>query len=200
VNPRLRAVRLLLIPIALLALFSHHIYPEASVWDSLLGLSGLVLLLAAMGGRIWASAYIAGRKNDTLVTGGPYRLVRNPLYLFSLLGFIGAGLAFESLALACLFTVAFLISHMPAIRAEEQTLRSIFGEAYEAYERSVPRIIPSVRSFSRRPAATDRLIVNMPHFNAALRDCLAIPLVFVVADLLELAKLNEMVPIFFLLP
>jgi protein-S-isoprenylcysteine O-methyltransferase Ste14 len=199
-NLRLRAVRLLLIPIAFLAVFSHHVYPEASVWDSLLGLSGLILLLAAMGGRIWASAYIAGRKNQTLVTGGPYAFVRNPLYLFSLLGFIGAGLAFESLALAGLFSLVFLVSHMPAVRAEERRLRSIFGEAYAVYEQSVPRIIPSFRSLFPRASGGDKLVVDMAHFNAALRDCLVIPLVFVVAELLEWAKLNEVVPILILLP
>lgn len=199
-NRRLLLTRALLVPVVMLAVFSHHVYPEDSVWDRLLAASGLTLLLMAMGGRIWASAYIAGRKNLTLVTEGPYRLVRNPLYLFSLVGFMGAGLAFESLALAGLFSLVFLLSHLPAIRSEEQKLRELFGEDYEEYARSVPPILPAVRAFRERVRSTDELIVDVPRFGAALRDCLAIPMVFVIADLLEWAKISEVLPVVVFLP
>jgi protein-S-isoprenylcysteine O-methyltransferase Ste14 len=199
-NQRLLLTRALLIPVVMLAIFSHHVYPEDSAWDRLLAVSGLLFLLMAMGGRIWASAYIAGKKDLTLVTEGPYRLTRNPLYFFSLLGFVGAGLAFGSLALAGLFSLVFLLSHLPAIRGEEVKLRNLFGEDYEEYARSVPPIFPTVRSFRERVRTTDKLVIDAPRFASALRDCLAIPMVFVIADLLDWAKLAEVVPVVITLP
>ncbi len=195
-NPRLTATRLLLLPVAFLVLVSHHVYVEGGVWDTLLGAAGLLLLLVAMGGRIWASVYLAGRKNRTLVTEGPYSVVRNPLYLFSLIGFVGAGLAFESLIIAALFAVIFFIAHWPAIHSEEGTLRELFGEEFEAYRRRVPRFIPLLR----RPMSRETVRLDAPRFSRALRDSLAIPLIFIVADVMEWAKLSGVLPILIEIP
>lgn len=199
-NQRLRFTRALLVPVVVLAILSHHVHPEGSILDRLLASSGLILLLVAMGGRVWAGAYIAGRKDEVLVADGPYRVVRHPLYLFSLLGFIGAGLAFESLALAAMFALVFLMSHLPTMRAEEQKLRRLFGEEYEKYRRRVPLLIPSLRPGRKDEPVTRKRLVDMPRFSSGLRDALAIPLVFVVADLLEWAKLSEIIPVIVYLP
>jgi protein-S-isoprenylcysteine O-methyltransferase Ste14 len=194
-NLRLRATRLLLLPVAFLALTSHHVYQEGT-WDTLLGLAGLVLLLVAMGGRIWASAHLAGRKNRTLVTTGPFALVRNPLYISSLIGFVGAGLAFESIVLAATFAGVFFATHWPAILREERRLAGLFGEDFDHYRRSVPRFIPKLG-----PMRGGGVIPLDPiHFRIALRDCLAIPFVFVVADALEWAKLAGILPVLVHLP
>jgi protein-S-isoprenylcysteine O-methyltransferase Ste14 len=42
-------------------------------------------------GRTWCSLDISGRKKRELVTVGPYALVRNPLYIFTLLEAFGIG-------------------------------------------------------------------------------------------------------------
>lgn len=193
---RLRLTRLLLVPAAALALVSNHPWPENSSWDQLLPLVGVVLLIAAMGGRIWASAYLVGKKNRVLVTEGPFSMVRNPLYLFSFLGFVGAGLLFESLTLAAVFAAVFLVSHWPAVRAEEQRLSELFGEEYERYCDEVPRFVPRPRAIR----TSDTLLLDMTRFRTALRDCMAIPLVIVVAELVEWAKIEGMLPILVQLP
>lgn len=187
---RLRITRLLLLPAVALALGSHHVYPEGTL-DALLGLAGLVLLLVAMGGRIWASAHLEGKKNESLVTDGPFSLSRNPLYLFSLIGFVGAGLAFESVTLAGTFAGVFFLTHWPTIRSEERRLAELFGEEYQRYRREVPRFLPALR----RVRGRGTIPLDTFRFRLALRDCLAIPLVFVVADLLELAKLAGILPV-----
>jgi protein-S-isoprenylcysteine O-methyltransferase Ste14 len=188
------------VPAVLLALFSHHVYPEDSAWDTLLGSTGLLLLVVAMGGRIWASAHLVGRKNQTLVTEGPYAMVRNPLYLFSLVGFIGAGLAFESLFLGGIFAAIFFISHWPEIRAEEKRLKELFGDDYQRYQQRVPCMIPALGFPSGRKRESGTLTVDAQRFMGALRDCLAIPLVIVVADLLEWAKIADLIPVLVHLP
>ncbi len=171
------------------------------MWDTVLGASALVLLVAAMGGRVWASVHLAGRKNEVLVTGGPYRYVRNPLYLFSFLGFVGAGLAFESITLGAVFALVFFLSHWPEILAEERRLRALFGAEYERYRRQVPRMVPWRATPDPPPSSTsEELVVDVRRFRLALRDSLAIPLVVVVAEVLEWAKLAGLMPVLVHLP
>ncbi len=76
-----------------------------------------------------------------LVTTGPYRLSRNPMYLALLLLLCAWGMALGSLAALAgppLFVLA--ITRM-FIRREESRLASQFGEAYGAYRRHVRRWI-----------------------------------------------------------
>jgi protein-S-isoprenylcysteine O-methyltransferase Ste14 len=193
---RILFIRLLLVPMIALAIFSHHLHVEGSGWDRAVSLSGLVLLLVAMGGRLWANVYVLGRKDRVLVTHGPFSVTRNPLYLFSLIGFLGVGLALESLALAALLGAVFFITHWPTILVEERRLEAVFGAEYEAYRARVPRFVPALRL----PEAAGELTVDMRRFRGCLRDCLAIPLVFVVAELLEWSKLAGTVPVLINLP
>jgi len=195
-NLRLLLTRILLLPVALLALATHHVHTEGSLLDVSLEAAAIILLVTAAGGRVWASAYVAGRKDRDLVTDGPYSLVRNPLYFFSLVGFIGAGLAFESITLALIFALTFFAAHWPTIRKEERELRRIFGEEYDRYRERVPRFLPA---FGRvRTGGTIRL--DPARFSLALRDCMAIPLVLVLANAIEWAKLNDLLPVLFLIP
>lgn len=82
------------------------------------------------------------RQGHKLVTEGPYRLTRHPLYT-ALLGMILAtGLAisywFVLLAALGIYTAGTLIR----IRSEEQLLRAEFGDAYEEFARRVPALLP----------------------------------------------------------
>jgi protein-S-isoprenylcysteine O-methyltransferase Ste14 len=194
---RLRVTRMLVLPAAIFALLTHHTYPEDSLADATLGGLGLVLLVASAGGRIWASAYLTGRKNRTLVTTGPYSLVRNPLYFASFIGFVGVGLAFESVVLAGVFALTFFAAHWPTIGAEERALEELFGESYRTYRSEVPRFIPAFRriDFGRGSSAFEGR-----GFANAVLECMAIPLVYVLAEAAEVAKLNGLLPVLLRLP
>jgi protein-S-isoprenylcysteine O-methyltransferase Ste14 len=194
--PRILLIRLLLVPVIALAIFSHHLHAEGSGWDRAVSLSGLMLLLVAMGGRLWANVYVLGRKDRVLVTHGPFSVTRNPLYLFSLIGFVGVGLALESLVMAGLLGAVFFATHWPTILAEERRLEALFGAEYGAYRARVPRFLPALRL----PEAAGELTLDMRRFRCCLRDCLAIPLVFVMAELLEWSKLAGAVPVLISLP
>ena len=124
---RVVAPKLLFIPVICVALVSHHIWSEEGIADVSMEVAALALVAIAATGRIWASAFISGKKDRELVVDGPYAIVRNPLYMFSLLGFIGAGLAFEQLTFAVLFAAIFLSTHLPTIYAEERFLKQKFG-------------------------------------------------------------------------
>src|SRR5262245_36127901 len=77
---------------------------------------GFLLLIIAALGRLWAFAYIGGKKNRELCQEGPYSLTRNPLYLFSFVGVIGASLALQSPALCAVSAVFFLCYYALVIR------------------------------------------------------------------------------------
>jgi protein-S-isoprenylcysteine O-methyltransferase Ste14 len=47
--------------------------------------------------RVWCALYIAGYKDDVLVTEGPYSICSNPLYFFNFLEGTGVGFCSESL-------------------------------------------------------------------------------------------------------
>ena len=79
-----------------------------------------------------------------LVIQGPYRFVRNPMYIGAGLALAGAALFYESLPLLGYAGLFFLATHLFVVCYEEPTLRRTFGEEYEAYCRQVRRWGPSV--------------------------------------------------------
>jgi len=77
-----------------------------------------------------------------LVVRGPYRFVRNPMYIGAGMTLAGAALYYQSLSIliyACLF---FLITHLFVVLYEEPTLRQTFGSDYEAYCGRISRWLP----------------------------------------------------------
>ena len=195
-NRRLLLTRLTILVVAPVVLVTRHLYHDNSLAEVFLESVGILLLILAMGGRIWASAHLAGKRDRELITGGPYARTRNPLYLFSLIGFIGAGLVFGSVLLALLFAVVFFTFHWPTILREEAKLEGLFGEDYRSYRAEVPRFLPTLRPRSSRQTIT----VHTPHFLRMLRDALAIPLIIVVADVLDWAQATGVAPVLLELP
>ena len=77
-----------------------------------------------------------------LVISGPYRYVRNPMYIGAAVALAGAAIFYRSPALA-LYVVAFLVvTHLFVIGYEEPTLTRLFGEEYDAYRNQVGRWLP----------------------------------------------------------
>jgi protein-S-isoprenylcysteine O-methyltransferase Ste14 len=82
---------------------------------------------------------------ETLVVGGLYRHVRNPMYLAVLAAILGQALL---LGQPVLFAYAFLVWLAFASFVhfyEEPHLTERFGESYRAYRAAVPRWVPRVR-------------------------------------------------------
>lgn len=77
-----------------------------------------------------------------LVVGGPYRFVRNPMYVGAALALAGAALFYESLSLAAYAALFLLATHLLVLFYEEPALRETFGPGYEAYRGRVGRWWP----------------------------------------------------------
>jgi protein-S-isoprenylcysteine O-methyltransferase Ste14 len=75
----------------------------------------------------------------TLVTSGPFRFTRNPLYVMNALVYLGLTLICNSAWLLGLFVPMLLVIYWGIIRREERYLEAKFGEAYLAYKARVRR-------------------------------------------------------------
>jgi protein-S-isoprenylcysteine O-methyltransferase Ste14/8-oxo-dGTP pyrophosphatase MutT (NUDIX family) len=78
-----------------------------------------------------------------LVVRGPYRFVRNPMYLGAGLALAGVALFYRSLSLLGYLVFLAVVIQLLVVYYEEPTLRRVFGEGYEAYRRRVRRWWPS---------------------------------------------------------
>lgn len=84
-----------------------------------------------------------------LVIRGPYRFVRNPMYIGAGMTLAGAALYYQSLSIFIYAALFFLITHLFVVLYEEPTLRRTFGHEYEEYFRRVRRWIPTKRTWSQ---------------------------------------------------
>ncbi len=84
-----------------------------------------------------------------LVVGGPYRYVRNPMYLAVLALVVGQALTLGRLELL-LYAAALAVAFVAFVTwYEEPTLRRTFGDTYEAYRQAVPAWWPRLRPWDR---------------------------------------------------
>src|SRR5438132_8865074 len=139
-----------------LALLGHSV-------EALLGLrmipawsynyAGVVPILGGVALRFWASSTIFNTGNGTplytrpakaLVTTGPYRLIRNPLYLGGFLIYLGIIVTIPSLFLAILGWIGLPIIYI-GIGREEKGLERRFGEDYRRYRQTVPGWVPRIK-------------------------------------------------------
>src|SRR5690242_1254839 len=112
------------------------------------GIAAIVMFAAALL-RTWATAYLSTEvmkhtqvQSASLVADGPYRYVRNPLYLGNLLMTISFGaLASRVGAIITVFGVTTFIYRL--IGREEAQLEKSQGESYRHFLSTVPRLFPS---------------------------------------------------------
>ena len=77
-----------------------------------------------------------------LVVRGPYRFVRNPMYIGAALAMTGAAIYYQSVALLAYVVVFLLVTYLFVLTYEEPTLRRTFGKDYEEYCAKVGRLWP----------------------------------------------------------
>jgi len=114
----------------------------------------LASLVAAAGAalRVWGTAYLGpgvvnstAMQAGTVMADGPYRHVRNPLYVGIWL--MISAMSFVMPATGAIFTMcALTVFLLRLILGEEKFLTAQLGEAYLDYKRTVPRLFPQVRT------------------------------------------------------
>jgi protein-S-isoprenylcysteine O-methyltransferase Ste14 len=114
-------------------------------------LGGVLPILAGGPTLLWCIWDFAHRGRGTLapidaprfiVRSGPYRWVRNPMYVANLLILTGEAVLFESSPILVWAGAMALAFHLFVVLYEEPSLADRFGAGYEEYRRTVPRWWP----------------------------------------------------------
>lgn len=141
------ALVLVFLPARVLSL-SGVVQPAATgpwqIAGMLVGAAGAALALAcistfALVGKGTPAPFDPPRR---LVRQGPYRFVRNPMYIGAALAMGGAALFYQSFALLGYIGAFLLATHFLVAGYEEPTLRRAFGDDYKAYCNAVGRWWP----------------------------------------------------------
>jgi protein-S-isoprenylcysteine O-methyltransferase Ste14 len=124
-------------------LLSEVAYLPLSVWINQLG---ALLVLVAVLIRIWSQMTLKSQwaadlsldKEHSLITTGPYSLVRHPMYTSYLPAAIGFLLSTSNLLIGVL-AILYLGVSLIRIPDEERFLLDAFGDKYRQYQRKTPR-------------------------------------------------------------
>jgi protein-S-isoprenylcysteine O-methyltransferase Ste14 len=116
-----------------------------------IGWAGLGLTAAGCAFAVWARAWLGSnwsatvtRKRDhELIRGGPYAIVRHPIYSGFLMGIVGTALALGEVRGVMALALAF-VGWFTKARTEERFLVEEFGGDYISYRREVKQLIPFV--------------------------------------------------------
>lgn len=126
------------VPLAILA------FLLARFDDSFL-LPSILLVFMGEALRFWSAGHL--RKEEKLTTGGPYRWIRNPLYLGSFMIAIGFCLIAGSIWVWLLVALYFLLCYIPVIRYEERILNEKFPNDFARYAAHVPALYPTIHQY-----------------------------------------------------
>lgn len=131
----------------LVGLLMHWIYPLVSLNPFYARLLGTLLLIG--GGWLGYSAEAAMRRAGTnvrpdrptlnIVSDGPFRFTRNPLYLAAIALYAGVALLCVAVWPLVLLAPLLAILHWGVVRREERYLEARFGDAYLVYKARVRR-------------------------------------------------------------
>jgi protein-S-isoprenylcysteine O-methyltransferase Ste14 len=112
---------------------------------------GWALVLAGALVALWCITTFVARGRGTpapfdppreFVAAGPYRYVRNPMYIGGFAVLLGAGLVVQSPSVIGLALLFLLLVHLLVLLYEEPVLASRFGDPYLRYKSSVHRWLP----------------------------------------------------------
>lgn len=126
--------------------------PRISLWDEAAEVSGVACILLGMLLRASSRGYKSehSREGRSLIQGGPYALVRNPMYLGILLTGIGIVMVLFNLWAAGIFLALFFLRYITLINKEEERLKAVFGAEYSDYQHRVARLFPPLLGIMRQ--------------------------------------------------
>lgn len=131
---------------------AHRLGLEFRVAAATAILLGTAVAAVAAVLRVWGTAYLGAgvvthvqMQAGHMMADGPYRYMRNPLYLGTWLMAAAMGFAMPPTG-AAMALVLLAVFSLRLIGGEEAFLRGRLGDAYEAYYASVPRLLPRLRT------------------------------------------------------
>jgi protein-S-isoprenylcysteine O-methyltransferase Ste14 len=137
----------------LLSLVPRAAWRDLTLWNPVVAVVGAVCAVASVGlmcwarwsiGAMWAGRPLVQDRHD-LHTGGPYRIVRHPIYTGAVGVMVGVMLVdgFGRMAAVLVGTLAFVAWR---VWVEERMMVATFGERYRGYRLEVPALVPFLRA------------------------------------------------------
>jgi protein-S-isoprenylcysteine O-methyltransferase Ste14 len=147
---RARPVFLLILVVAVLATRGIRGSDSLAVHSPALEAVGVIVFLGGLGLAVWARVHLGRnwgmpmteKADPELVTSGPYRWIRNPIYTGILLALLGTALAVNLYYLLALALAGVYFVYSATV--EERRLAATFPETYPAYRAHTKMLIPFV--------------------------------------------------------
>lgn len=146
---------LVLVPVLLVVIgvVPPAVWAHLHFWNPALAIIGAAAAVAATALTLWArwslGAMWAGRplvqEGHELRTGGAYRVVRHPIYT-GIVGLVLGGMlvtGFGAMIAVAAFSLAFVAWR---VWREERMMVATFGDQYREYRRTVPALVPFLRT------------------------------------------------------
>jgi len=153
---------------------------------------GMILVAIASLGRMWCSLYIAGYKDNKLITEGPYSICRNPLYFFSMIGVVGIGCSTETFTFPIVFIILFALYYPFIIKSEEKRLKQLFAVEFEEYTKRVPAFFPRFSTFEEPEKYSVKPVVYRKHIFSALWFIWIVGIIEVIEGMREIGLLSHL--------
>jgi protein-S-isoprenylcysteine O-methyltransferase Ste14 len=169
---------------------------ETSPIHEIFEVTGFLLVLTGVFGRLWSILYIGNKKNASLVATGPYSVTRHPLYFSSTIAVTGAGLFYGSIALAAALCVGSCAVFYYTAKREEKYLQGLFGTWYGLYAETVPLFWPDFRLFKSDKEVT----FSTRALATTFRDAVFLVLLYPALELLEYLHVHNLIIGLFQLP
>ena len=193
---RRRVLAVLLVILIVILFFCQSVFPPDTRIHETIETVGILLIFLGIVGRLWSTLYIGGRKSAQVVTGGPYSITRNPLYLFSSVAAIGVGAQMGSFVIAAGFGVLCAVAFHFVILREEKYLTEALGSPYRAYVARVPRFFPKLSLYHEGDTGSFRPRLLLTTLLDGMVFFVAVPLFEVV----DAAQVAGALPVLFRLP
>jgi protein-S-isoprenylcysteine O-methyltransferase Ste14 len=116
-------------------------------------IAGAVLLAFGVATACWSlgifrkahTTTVPGRTSNALVSWGPYRFTRNPMYVSLACAYLGEAGLLKQLWPVALLPLTLAYVHWIVIPLEESRLQEVFGPDYDRYRATVSRWLGRVR-------------------------------------------------------
>ena len=149
--PQVRAVGLaeryypLLITVLAFGFFAFHT-PPPPIWIYMGGIGLCILGWTITLWSFWhlSKSFSIMAEVRKLVTAGPYRFVRHPLYLGEMINWAGLAVLYAGVPVA-VYTMVLIVLQILRARVEEGKLVGALGQNYEAYRQKTGFLIPGFR-------------------------------------------------------
>ena len=128
-----------------------------------------VLMVIATIIRMWAGSILSSERvmsfkvrKEVLVTTGPYKVSRNPIYFADLIAFTGFALCLSPVGFA--MPLMIYLHYKQLISYEEKNLEEQFGNMFREYRKATPGFLPNLRSILRLTPELKGLSINRDGF------------------------------------